>query len=263
MRRLGAADGVLRWHFVKADRIAQNELLSPRFQWMAAKETDEFNTRPTTFIEAEGTSLKAALDVARKFGTVRDSVLPFATGSALPGQREDLLRDRGAAEDQHVLQPRPRAGELAPLAGDQGADPHAARRRLAPGTRRRRPRASSTPTSRRPSAAATPSRSSATRRTASSSATAGAPAGATRASATRRSPTRRTRSPRRTESSSSAHHQGRKHETNDWPTRGGTHRRARRRPDCDGGRRPSRFEEEARRARDQRRLQPGEVRLRR
>jgi hypothetical protein len=81
----GSADGVLRWHFVKANRIATNELLSPRFQWMAAKETDAFNTRPTTFVEAEGTSLKAALDVSRKFGTVRDSVLPFATGALYPG----------------------------------------------------------------------------------------------------------------------------------------------------------------------------------
>ena len=81
----GSADGVLRWHFVKANRIATNKLLSPRFQWMAAKETDAFNTRPTTFVEAEGTSLKAALDVSRKFGTVRDSVLPFATGALYPG----------------------------------------------------------------------------------------------------------------------------------------------------------------------------------
>src|SRR4029453_9555884 len=81
----GTADGVLRWHFVKANRIAQNELLSPRFQWMAAKETDQFNTRPTTFVEAEGTSLKAALHRARKFGAVRDSVLPFLTGALFAG----------------------------------------------------------------------------------------------------------------------------------------------------------------------------------
>lgn len=74
------ADAVLRWHFVKANRIGQSELLSPRFQWLAAKETDEFNSRPTTFVEAEGTSLKAALDVSRKFGAVKDTVLPFASG---------------------------------------------------------------------------------------------------------------------------------------------------------------------------------------
>ena len=90
----GSADGVLRWHFVKANRIATNELLSPRFQWMAAKETDAFNTRPTTFVEAEGTSLKAALDVSRKFGTVRDSVLPFATGRCIRATRTPSTRSR-------------------------------------------------------------------------------------------------------------------------------------------------------------------------
>lgn len=80
-----SADAVLRWHFVKTNRIAQNELISPRFQWLAAKETDEFNSRPTTFVEAEGTSLKAALDVSRKFGAVKDSVLPFASGQPYGG----------------------------------------------------------------------------------------------------------------------------------------------------------------------------------
>lgn len=79
------ADAVLRWHFVKANRIATSELLSPRFQWLAAKETDEFSSRPTTFVEAEGTSLKAALDVSRKFGAVKDTVLPFASGMPYRG----------------------------------------------------------------------------------------------------------------------------------------------------------------------------------
>jgi Papain family cysteine protease len=64
---------VLRWHFVNAGRVGRDELLSPRFIWMASKETDQFITEPTTFIETEGTSLKAALDLARKFGEVRDS----------------------------------------------------------------------------------------------------------------------------------------------------------------------------------------------
>jgi hypothetical protein len=72
------ADSLLRWHFVKAKRLRQKDPLSVRFIWMAAKETDEFSTRPTTFIEPEGTSLKAALDVARKYGCVRDADLPFA-----------------------------------------------------------------------------------------------------------------------------------------------------------------------------------------
>jgi hypothetical protein len=80
------ADSVLRWHLVKAGRLPATGFLSPRFIWMASKETDPLITRPTTFIETEGTSLKAALDIARKFGVVRDSTLPFASGKLYPGQ---------------------------------------------------------------------------------------------------------------------------------------------------------------------------------
>jgi len=80
----GTADGLLRWYFVQAGRVKNNELLAPRFIWSASKETDAYTTQPTSFIEEEGTSLKAALDVARKFGAVRDAVLPFATGALYP-----------------------------------------------------------------------------------------------------------------------------------------------------------------------------------
>jgi C1A family cysteine protease len=86
----GTAEGVLRWHFVKANRIPAgtnvSPSLSPRFVWMAAKETDEFVTRPTTFIESDGTSLKSALDIARKFGAVKDTDLPFGTGALYAGE---------------------------------------------------------------------------------------------------------------------------------------------------------------------------------
>jgi C1A family cysteine protease len=78
------ADSVLRWMYVKAGRLEERELLSPRFIWMAAKESDEFITQPTTFIEDDGTSLKAALDIARKYGAVSDRVLPFRTGKLYP-----------------------------------------------------------------------------------------------------------------------------------------------------------------------------------
>lgn len=74
------ADSVLRWHFVKETLVKKTDLISPRFTWMAAKETDEFLTRPTTFIESDGTSLKAALDISRKFGAVLDTLLPFRSG---------------------------------------------------------------------------------------------------------------------------------------------------------------------------------------
>jgi len=81
-----SADSVLRWHFVNAGRLGQRERLSVRFVWMAAKETDQFVTRPTTFIEADGTSLKAALDIARRYGVVLDPDLPFKAGELYPGE---------------------------------------------------------------------------------------------------------------------------------------------------------------------------------
>jgi C1A family cysteine protease len=81
------ADALLRWHFVKSSRIKNGDTLSKRFIWMASKETDEFAGTPTTFIENAGTSLKAALDVARRYGAVKESVLPFG-GGLYPGAPE-------------------------------------------------------------------------------------------------------------------------------------------------------------------------------
>jgi C1A family cysteine protease len=71
------ADGVVRYHMATAGRIQKGELLSPRYVWMASKETDEFTSRPETFIEGAGTSLKAAVDVCRKYGAVKMTDLPF------------------------------------------------------------------------------------------------------------------------------------------------------------------------------------------
>jgi len=80
-----SADSVLRWHFVKAKRLKTDQRLSPRFLWMASKETDPFTSQPTTFIEAAGTSIKTALDVARKYGTVLEPVLAFDSARLYAG----------------------------------------------------------------------------------------------------------------------------------------------------------------------------------
>ncbi|MFM8911659.1 MAG: hypothetical protein ACKOE6_01920, partial [Flammeovirgaceae bacterium] len=72
-----SADSLLRWHFVKARKIDAATSLSVRFQWMASKEIDEFVSTATTFLDDAGTSIKSALDIARKFGAVEESVLPF------------------------------------------------------------------------------------------------------------------------------------------------------------------------------------------
>jgi hypothetical protein len=71
------ADGVLRWHFTTAGRIEKGDELSVRYLWMAAKERDEFTDRPTTFIEPDGTTIKAALDIVRNYGIVPAQALPF------------------------------------------------------------------------------------------------------------------------------------------------------------------------------------------
>jgi papain like protease len=73
----GSTDGVARYHFVKAGRLAQSAKLSPRCTWMASKETDAFTTRPETFIEGAGTSLKAAVDILRNYGAAPEPLLPF------------------------------------------------------------------------------------------------------------------------------------------------------------------------------------------
>jgi C1A family cysteine protease len=78
-----STDGVARYTFVKAGRLAQNVKLSPRFTWMASKETDQFTTKPETMIEDAGTTLKAAVDILRKFGAVPETLLPFHIASAM------------------------------------------------------------------------------------------------------------------------------------------------------------------------------------
>ena len=72
-----STDGVMRYHLVKAGKLGQKERVSPRATWMSSKETDEFVNRPETFIEGAGTSLKAAMDICRKYGVVPEAMLPF------------------------------------------------------------------------------------------------------------------------------------------------------------------------------------------
>ncbi|MGE5255844.1 MAG: hypothetical protein ACM3KE_04190 [Hyphomicrobiales bacterium] len=85
------ADGVMRCLLVTVGRLEQDQLLSPRFVWMASKETDEYTSRPETFIEAAGTSLKAAMDIVRKYGVVLDSMLPFTISTLMYVGRENDL----------------------------------------------------------------------------------------------------------------------------------------------------------------------------
>ena len=78
-----STDGVMRYHLVMAGRIPKNQMVSPRFTWMSSKETDEYVSRPETFIEEAGTSLKAAMDICRKYGAVPESMLPFTLNTLM------------------------------------------------------------------------------------------------------------------------------------------------------------------------------------
>jgi hypothetical protein len=72
----GSTDGVARYHFAQAGRIAKTDHLSIRLSWMGSKEFDT-DPHPNTFIESAGTTLKGAVQVLKKYGAVPDSVLPF------------------------------------------------------------------------------------------------------------------------------------------------------------------------------------------
>ena len=74
----GTADGVLHWHYREAGLLAPGERPSPRFIWMANKETDRIRSYPTSFIESAGTQTKLALRVARRYGCVLESTLPMS-----------------------------------------------------------------------------------------------------------------------------------------------------------------------------------------
>jgi len=85
-----ATDGVARYHMVKAGKIAPPGLLSVRATWMSAKETDEFSGCPETFIEIAGTSLKAVIEILRRYGAVPESMVPFHISTAMYSGDENL-----------------------------------------------------------------------------------------------------------------------------------------------------------------------------
>ncbi len=72
-----SADGVMRYHMVKANKLKTSERLSPRYVWMASKEMDKERKRPESFVETAGTTLKTAMDICRKYGVVPMSLLSF------------------------------------------------------------------------------------------------------------------------------------------------------------------------------------------
>jgi len=83
------ADGVLRWHYTRKKLITEGTEVSPRFIWMANKETDTFTTYPSTFIESVGTQTKLALSIAKKYGCALEEDLPME-GPLYSGSMQDF-----------------------------------------------------------------------------------------------------------------------------------------------------------------------------
>ena len=89
------ADSVMWRQLVRKGKLAEEDRLSPRFMWMAAKEMRaklsearrETDWQPTTFLEQGMTDVKSALDVARTFGAALEEDLPFH-GALYPGEIE-------------------------------------------------------------------------------------------------------------------------------------------------------------------------------
>ena len=75
---------------------------------MSAKETDQRETYPSTFLETDGTSLKAGLDVVRKFGVALESELPWDGCSSTERRPRPSTSPRAPAPDHGLLQPRRR-----------------------------------------------------------------------------------------------------------------------------------------------------------
>jgi C1A family cysteine protease len=78
-----STDGVARYLFTKAGRLDKKTMLSPRFTWMASKETDHAVDRPETMLDCAGTYLKTASDILRKYGAVTDDLVPFILSAAM------------------------------------------------------------------------------------------------------------------------------------------------------------------------------------
>jgi len=86
-----SVDGVLRYHLVKIGKISKTQKMSTRFVWTASREMDELNHLPTTMIEGEGTTLKAALRVMQDYGCVPEEVLPFNSSLGYLGSTEEFF----------------------------------------------------------------------------------------------------------------------------------------------------------------------------
>ena len=101
------ADGVVRWHMVRAGKLAENRMLSPRHVWMASKETDSLEPRSPYSASKAGSDLIALsyhhtyglpVTVTRctnNFGPYQypEKAIPLFTTNLIEGKRIPLYGD--------------------------------------------------------------------------------------------------------------------------------------------------------------------------
>lgn len=89
-------DSALRYLLVKKNIISNEMRLSPRFTWMASKEFDPLVSRPESFVERAGTTIKSAADICRKYGAVLEEDVPFHMSCAMYMDDPVLLYSKAA-----------------------------------------------------------------------------------------------------------------------------------------------------------------------
>ena len=90
-RNTGGCVGFALADLLQRQRGQMFEVPSARFIWQAAKELDG-ERRPTTMIAGAGTSLRAGLDVLRKYGCASEAELPSDGSHLFHGGLEDFYR---------------------------------------------------------------------------------------------------------------------------------------------------------------------------
>ena len=103
---------------------------------MASKETDVITTRPESFIEGAGTTLKAAVDVARKHGVALMDELPFHIQTKMyTGSENAFYASCAQRKVVGILQPAQEPAELEDVACHHRSDPRRIQRRFVVGQR--------------------------------------------------------------------------------------------------------------------------------
>ena len=103
-----AVGTVLFWHFFKQGLVSRSARNKPSFRhlWMASKEIDTFTSWPSTFLDAGGTYIKTCLDVARKYGSVTNRVLPMnGLGVSMPEGQFNALAAQRKIKSYHACSP--------------------------------------------------------------------------------------------------------------------------------------------------------------